>query len=99
MTLDIEAICREAAETGTALELNANSYRLDLKDQHARLARDAGVVLSINCDAHGPEQFEQMRFGIATARRAGLRCGDVLNTWSAKKIVEFVERKRKRTAT
>ncbi|HPM22873.1 MAG TPA: DNA polymerase/3'-5' exonuclease PolX, partial [Phycisphaerae bacterium] len=80
MPLDMEAIAREAARTGTALEINANYYRLDLKDQHARLARDLGATILINTDAHATDQLEQMEFGVITARRAGLRKGDVLNT-------------------
>ena len=78
MPLDMEAIAREAARTGTALEINANYYRLDLKDQHARLARDLGATILINTDAHATDQLEQMEFGVITARRAGLRKGDVL---------------------
>ena len=95
MTLDIEAICRAAAETGTALEINASTYRLDLKDQHARLARDLGVTIAICCDAHGPERFDQMRYGVMTARRAGLRKEQVLNTRTARQVEAFVRAKRK----
>ena len=96
MALDMEAISRAAAKTGTALEINASTYRLDLKDQHARLARDLGAVLTINTDAHSMDQLDEMRFGVLTARRAGLRRGDVLNTRTAKQIVKFVQAKRAR---
>ena len=95
MPLDIEAVAKEAARTGTALEINANHYRLDLKDQHARLARDMGAMLAINTDAHATDQLEQMRFGVITARRAGLCKKDVLNTRSAKDVAAFVAAKRK----
>lgn len=94
MPLDIEAIGKEAARTGTALEINASTYRLDLKDQHARLARDLGAKIVINCDAHAVEQFDQMPFGVATARRAWLRKQDVLNTHGAAEIAAFVKKKR-----
>jgi DNA polymerase (family 10) len=96
MSLDMEAICKEAAKTGTALELNANYYRLDLKDQHARLARELGAVLCIATDAHATDQFDQMSYGVLTARRAGVRRGEVLNTWTAKQIEAFVKAKRKK---
>lgn len=96
MPLDIEAVAREAARTGTALEINANNFRLDLKDVHARLARDLGVTILINTDAHGTDQFDQIRFGIMTARRAGLRRGDVLNTRTTEEVREFVRAKRER---
>lgn len=94
MPLDIDAISRAAAETGTALEINASLYRLDLKDQHARLARERGVKLCIDTDAHATEQLDQMRFGVLTARRAWLTPADVVNTWPAKDVRAFVERKR-----
>lgn len=93
--LDIEAIAREAARTGTALELNANYYRLDLKDTHLRQARDCGAVLCIDCDAHSTADFEQLRFGVQTARRAGLTTDDVLNCRAARDVADFVGKKRK----
>jgi DNA polymerase (family 10) len=96
MALDMEAICKAAAKTGTALEISANYYRLDLKDQHARLARELGAVLCIACDAHAPDQFDQMIYGVLTARRAGVRKGEVLNTRTAKQIEAFVKAKRKK---
>lgn len=98
MPLDIEALAREAAATGTALEINANDYRLDLKDQHARLARDLGAMLCINCDAHAGDQFDQMRFGVMTARRAWLNRADVLNTRPLRQVADFVAAKRRRAA-
>ena len=96
MSLDMEAICKEAAKTGTALEINANYYRLDLKDQHARLAREVGATVCINTDAHATDQLGLMHFGVLTARRAGLCRADVLNTRSARRIVRFVRAKRRR---
>lgn len=98
MAIDIEAIAREAARTGTALELNANYYRLDLKDQHARLAVERGAVLCLATDAHATDQLDQMFFGVLTARRAGVRKQQVLNTWPLSRIGAFVKAKRKRAA-
>ncbi len=77
-----------------SLEINSSYIRLDLKDQHARLAREVGARFSINCDAHSTDQFGEVQFGVLTARRAGLRRGDVLNTWPANEIAAFVEAKR-----
>ncbi len=94
MPVDVEAVCREAARTGTALEINANNYRLDLKETHARLARDMGVTLTINTDAHDVDQLEQIRFGVLTARRGWIRRDDVLNTRSVRGVREFVAAKR-----
>jgi DNA polymerase (family 10) len=94
MPLDMEAIAKEAARTGTALEINANYYRLDLKDQHARLARELGATIAICTDAHVIGQLAQMQFGIITARRAWLCKKDVLNTRAAKDVAAFVAAKR-----
>lgn len=96
MPLDLDTVAREAAQTGTALEINASHFRLDLRDQHARRAAELGATLCIDCDAHGVEQFDQMRFGVTTARRAGLRRDNVLNTRNADAIAAFVKRKRDR---
>jgi DNA polymerase (family 10) len=97
--LDIEAVCREAVRTGTALEINANYYRLDLRDQHARVARDHGATLVINTDAHAVDQLDQMHFGVLTARRAWLRDHDVLNTRTIREVGHFVALKRSRRPT
>ncbi|MFH1746884.1 MAG: DNA polymerase/3'-5' exonuclease PolX, partial [Planctomycetota bacterium] len=94
MEIDIEAISREAARTGTALEINASTLRLDLKDTHARLARELGATICINVDAHAPDQFAEMHYGVMTARRAGLCRTDILNTRSAGEIIRFVQAKR-----
>lgn len=96
MELELDAIVEAAAETGTALEVNANHHRLDLKDTHVRMALEAGVTLSINCDAHRPTGFEQMRFGILTAQRGWARAEDVLNTRSLGDVRAFVRAKRER---
>jgi DNA polymerase (family 10) len=96
MGLDIEAVIKAAAKTGTALEINSSPQRLDLRDTHARLARDNGVVISINTDAHRTVQLANSRYGVLTARRAGLLRDEVLNTWPIERIREFVDTKRSR---
>ncbi len=70
--VNFDQVLRVAKETGTALEINAYYDRLDLDDVHARAARDAGVKLLINTDAHAPQHLPMMRFGVATARRGWL---------------------------
>ena len=91
---DIHALCKAAAERGIAMEINANSYRLDLRDTHARVALDAGCKLAINTDAHGPGDFLQLRYGILTARRAGATAGDVVNTFSRAKLGSWLRSTR-----
>jgi DNA polymerase (family 10) len=62
------------------LEINGNPNRRDLSEHHARLARDAGATIVLNTDAHRIETLENMRYGVATARRAWLTKDDVANT-------------------
>ena len=78
--VDVDAVLKAAARTGTAIELNANPLRLDLTDQACRRAKDLGVKVVINTDAHGVEDLQLMRFGVAVARRGWLEKSDVLNT-------------------
>ena len=78
--VDLEAVVRAAARTGTFLEINANPDRRDLSDTHARFAAQEGVVLCIDSDAHGAETFANIRYGVATARRAWLEPEQVANT-------------------
>ena len=80
LALDMDAVIEAAAETGTALEVNANPDRLDLNDEYARQAAEAGVLLAINTDAHAVEHLAFLEYGIATAQRGWVRPQDVLNT-------------------
>jgi DNA polymerase (family 10) len=92
--LDLAAVFEAAARTGTMLEINANPDRRDLSDVNARAAARAGVQLTIDSDAHRTATLANMRWGIATARRAWLTAPDVANTrpWPE------LERLRKRSA-
>jgi DNA polymerase (family X) len=78
--LDVGAVIEAAAHTGTMLEINANPDRRDLNELHARAAAQAGVRILIDSDAHGVERLPEIRWGVATARRAWLRAADVANT-------------------
>jgi DNA polymerase (family 10) len=78
--VDLAAVFAAAAETGTLLEINANPDRRDLSDIHARAAARAGVLIVIDSDAHRTATLQNMRWGVATARRAWLRREDVANT-------------------
>jgi DNA polymerase (family 10) len=77
---DVERVFTAAAAAGVALEINSQADRLDLDDMHAKLARDRGVKLVIDSDAHSPMALGSTRWGAAVARRAWLEPGDVLNT-------------------
>ena len=78
--LALDRVVEAAARTGTFLEINANPDRRDLSDVNARLAAEAGVKLVIDSDAHGVETLANVRYGVATARRAWLTPDDVANT-------------------
>jgi DNA polymerase (family 10) len=78
--IDLDAVFAAAARAGTFLEINANPDRRDLSDIHARGAAGAGVRILIDSDAHRTSTLQNMRWGIATARRAWLSAADVANT-------------------
>jgi DNA polymerase (family 10) len=90
--LDLEAVFLAAAETGTALEVNAYPKRLDLRDAHVRRAIDLGVKLAINSDAHDVNGFAVMPFGVATARRGWATAADVINAWPVEEILRWATR-------
>ncbi len=96
MDLDMTAVIEHAAQTGTALEINANPYRLDLKDVHCKMAIERGVKLAIGTDAHHLPQLALMEFGVATAGRGWVTKSDVLNTLTVSQIRSWVAKKRKR---
>jgi DNA polymerase (family X) len=78
--IDVEAVAAAAADAGTMLEINGNPNRRDLSEHHARLAREAGVTIVLNTDAHGVDTLGNMAYAVATARRAWLTAADVANT-------------------
>jgi DNA polymerase (family 10) len=79
---DIEAVAEAAVRSGTMIEINGNPNRRDLSEQNARVVADAGVKICLNTDAHRISTLDNMRYGIATARRAWLTKADVANTRS-----------------
>ena len=93
---DREAVFKAAARTGTALEINANPARLDLSADLARKAREAGCTVSIDTDAHHAEDMDNMLYGVATARKAGVSKEQVLNARPLEDVLAFVRRKRAR---
>lgn len=80
IAVDLEMVCKAADQNNVALEINAMPSRLDLKDTHIYQAREMGVKLVIDTDAHRPEHLEYMRFGIGIARRGWCEAKDILNT-------------------
>jgi DNA polymerase (family 10) len=78
--IDLEAVLRAAARTGTAVEVNGTPERLDLDDVWARRATELGVMLTISSDAHSPEGLQSIRYGVMQARRGWVEARHVLNT-------------------
>ncbi len=77
---DLEKVFAAAKKFGVILELNGNPERLDLCDRHVKLARDRGMKIIISTDAHDPQHFKLMRYGVSTARRGWMEKSGVLNT-------------------
>lgn len=90
--LDFDVVCDAARRTGTALEINASPDRLDLNDTYARRACQQGVLLMVNTDAHAPDNYGLLHYGITVARRAWLAAEDVLNTRSLQDFDEWLKR-------
>ena len=78
--VDLEAVLARLAEQGRAVEVNGLPNRLDLRDEHVRLAREAGVPIVCSTDAHSTRGLANIELSVATARRGGAAATDVLNT-------------------
>jgi DNA polymerase (family 10) len=90
---DIATIVAAAKEHNVALEINAHWARLDLRDSHARAATDAGCLIAVNCDAHSVEDFDNLPFGVLTARRAWVRPESCINAWPADRLRAWLKSK------
>lgn len=88
--LDFDAICKAAVETGTLLEINASTSRLDLKDTHIRRAIDLGVLFSIGTDSHRTRQFADVRYGVGMARRGWCGPERIVNSLPYTAFVDFL---------
>ncbi len=80
LDIDLPRIIRAARERGCFLELNAQPKRLDLDERYAYMAREEGVLIAVNADAHHPLQLDHLQHGALQARRAWLEPKHILNT-------------------
>jgi DNA polymerase (family 10) len=78
--LDLPVLFEAAAAQHVALEVNSSPSRLDLSETNCRQAKEYGTVFSIGSDAHAKEELQEIRYGIATARRGWLTAGEIVNT-------------------
>lgn len=95
--VDLDAVIAAAAKAGTMIEINANPHRLDLDAPHCRRAKDAGVTIVINPDAHSTGGLTDLDYGVGVARRGWLEPRDVFNTRSLKAITKALEDHRDRS--
>jgi DNA polymerase (family 10) len=89
--IDMTSIIDEAAGQGVAVELNAHPYRLDLDWRFCKYAKEKGVTIAINPDAHDPEGLKDTPFGVGIGRKGWLEPGDVLNTRSLEEMREYLK--------
>jgi DNA polymerase (family 10) len=92
--LDVERVIDAAARTHTMLEINAAPDRRDLSEIHARAAAEAGVLITVDSDAHSVRNLDLIRYGIATARRAWLTPAQVANTRPWAELARLRKRSR-----
>ncbi len=93
--IDLDAVIDAAAEHGVCIEINAHPSRLDLDWRYLHRAREKGIKIPINPDAHAADGIDVMRYGVYIARKGWLRASDVLNTMSAEEIEAFFRGRRK----
>ncbi|RLB05782.1 MAG: DNA polymerase/3'-5' exonuclease PolX [Deltaproteobacteria bacterium] len=91
--VDVDRVIERAAQTGTALEINAYYDRLDLNDTYVRRAKELGVKVAIGTDAHNIGQLWMIVLGVGVARRGWCDPSDVLNAWDYEQIIEWTRQK------
>lgn len=94
--LDLERVLEAAARHGAALEINSHPDRLDVDEDTARQAREMGIKIAINSDAHHREDLKLLRYGILNARRGWLQPEDVLNTMEYDNLAAYLKNKGSR---
>ena len=96
--IDMLTVIRKARATGVFLELNAHPERLDLSDVHCRMAKDEGVLVSIDSDAHDTDGFGNLAYGVGQARRGWPEKKDVLNCRPLAEVRRLLAARRERSA-
>jgi DNA polymerase (family 10) len=91
LEVDFERLAAAAAAAGTALEVNSNPARLDCNGDAVRAAVEAGAPIAVNTDAHSPPEFDNVRYGVHTARRGWAETADVINARDDAGVREFLE--------
>ena len=89
--IDFDELLKIAKETGTILEINAFPVRLDLNDVHIKKAKQAGVKMIVNTDAHKKEHLQFIEYGISQARRGWAEKKDIINAWPLEKLIRAIK--------
>jgi DNA polymerase (family 10) len=95
--VDLDKVLEAAAKHGVMIEINANPWRLDLDWVHVRRARDMGILLVINPDAHATTEVANIRFGVEVARRGWCEAKDVFNTRGLDEVKSFLNSRKAMT--
>jgi DNA polymerase (family 10) len=90
--IDVDAVGRAAAETGTLLEVNSGPERLDLDAPSVRRVLELGANITIDSDSHHPDNLQWIRLGVLTARRGWAPAERVANTWDIERLLEWIAR-------
>ena len=88
--VDMLKVIQKAKDRGCYIELNSNPRRLDLYDTYCRIAKDTGVLVAIDSDAHSVDSFSHLRYGVGQARRGWLEKDDVINTRPLKELKKLL---------
>ena len=91
---DLEAILKFAGAHQVIMEINASPYRLDLDWRWLRRAKELGILISINPDAHSLEGLDDVNYGVMAARKGWLAPEDVLNTYPPAEVAQILRRRR-----
>ncbi len=91
--IDLQKVLEAAAKSRIILEINSHPDRLDIDAEVARQARDMGIKVAINSDAHHKNDLGLVQFGVINARRGWLQKGDVVNTWSRESVIKYLKNK------
>ncbi|HEX2281881.1 MAG TPA: DNA polymerase/3'-5' exonuclease PolX, partial [Thermomicrobiales bacterium] len=91
---DWPLVFEAARETATAIEINSDPARMDMRDTHARTAAEAGVLITIDSDAHHPDSLSLVRYGVGIARRAWIGPDQVVNTWPLDDLLAWLSERR-----
>ncbi|HHY29552.1 MAG TPA: DNA polymerase/3'-5' exonuclease PolX [Syntrophaceticus sp.] len=91
--IDVDLLLRIAAETGTALEINASPDRLDLHDEYIHQGIEIGVRFAVNTDAHDVYYLDDIQYGVLQARRGWAERSDIINTLPLSELFDWLYRR------